>query len=154
MNARVAWALPLLALHLTAATAAKPDFSGVWLLDLAKSKLEIAKPISGVFYITNKDPMFRLKRTLDYPDESDTWNIELTAGGAPVILPDNDYRATLNWQDDRHLLFKSSWTEKGGHASSVVLYSLAPGEKTLTIDEQTNAPSGKRHNIWVLNRRP
>ena len=56
-------ALLILASALAAGGEAKPDFSGTWIFDRAKSKLEIDPPTKSIFVIEHRDPKFSLSRT-------------------------------------------------------------------------------------------
>ena len=78
--------------------ASKRDFSGTWDLNLAKSKLEIPPPTSSTFYITHKEPVFRLKRTHVYSGKANTWGIELITDGPEVVQKEDDFHARLLWK--------------------------------------------------------
>jgi hypothetical protein len=53
----------LLAVEFAAGGEAKPDFSGTWIFNPAKSKLEIDPPTKSIFVIEHRDPKFSLSRT-------------------------------------------------------------------------------------------
>lgn len=98
----------------------RPDFSGTWELNLAKSKLQIPPPTSSTFYITHKDPVFSLKRTHVYGEKSNTWSIELITDGPEIVQKGEvDIYARIFWQRDA-LVFQSHWTDEGITTTNVV----------------------------------
>ena len=72
---RLVWLSWLALLTVPAVSAAQrtPDFTGVWKLNLSKSRLESATPDSSTFYIEHREPLFRLKRTHVFKGKTNTW---------------------------------------------------------------------------------
>ena len=130
----------------------KPDFSGTWELNLAKSKLEIPPPTSSTFYIAHKEPVFRFKRIHVYRGKPNTWGIELITGGPEVVQKEDDFHARLYWQQDV-LILDSYWMEEGAKTTNIVKYSLSNNAMVFTADELVRGPKAKHHNVWVFDRR-
>ena len=130
----------------------KPDFSGTWELNLAKSKLEIPPPASTTFYIAHKEPVFRFKRIHVYRGKPNTWGIELITGGPEVVQKEDDFHARLYWQQDV-LILDSYWMEEGAKTTNIVKYSLSNNAMVFTADELVRGPKAKHHNVWVFDRR-
>jgi hypothetical protein len=131
----------------------KPDFSGIWKLNLAKSKLEITPPDSSVFYIDHQEPHFRLKRTHVINGKPNTWGIELTTDGKEVVQKekDADFHVRLLW-DGAALVLDSYWLAGNSKATNVVRYTLSPDGTQFTADERVAGPDFNHHNIWIFDR--
>ncbi len=134
--------------------AAKPDFSGTWKLNLAKSKLEIPPPDSSTFQIAHKEPAFHLQRTHVFQGTPHNLALELTTDGREVIhrvASGREVHIRLLWQGDR-LVFDSFWFEAGAKTTNVVTYSLSGDAKVFTADQRVSGPKDRRHNLWVFDR--
>ena len=144
------WILPLLS---CGRARPKPDFTGTWKLNLAKSKLEITPPESSVFYIDHQEPRFRLKRTHVFNGKPNTRAIELTVGGPEVVQKDGtaDFHARLR-RDGEVLVFDSYWIDGSSKATNIVRYTLSKNRAVFTADERLTAPDVQHHNIWVFDR--
>ena len=77
----------------------RPDFTGVWKLNLQKSKLQVPAPESGVFRIEHREPSFKLSRTFIRDGKEDTWGIGLTTDGKEVVQEEKSetFRGRLTW---------------------------------------------------------
>jgi hypothetical protein len=133
--------------------AAKPNFSGVWNLDLQKSKLQTPAPDSGVFNIDHKEPSFHLSRTFMQGGQSDTWSIDQTTDGKEVIQEEQTetFRGRLKW-DGTDLILDSTISIKGRTATNVVRYHLSEDGRTFTATESFRGPRLKYDNIWVFDK--
>ena len=92
----------------------RPDFSGEWEFNRAKSSLQIPPPDSTTFVIERWEPLFRLTRTHVIGGHEDTFSIELRTDGEPVLCSHRGFeiRARLYWEDDA-LVFDSTLTREG-----------------------------------------
>src|ERR1039457_60961 len=110
----------------------RPDFSGKWLFHREKSKLQIPAPDSAVFEIEHREPVFRLKRTLVYAENSNTIAFEVTTGGKEYLLtfPGIEARVTVRWEGAT-LVLDSTVRTKDDEGTNVVQYALADGGNTL-----------------------
>lgn len=134
----------------------KPNFSGSWRLNHAKSKLEIDPPMSTTFEVTHNDPAFHITRTHVMKEGSNTWSIDLTTDGKEVVQkwPDGrEVHVRLTWQGETLLLDSYFLLPDGVKATNVVTYVLSEDAKTFTADERFNGPKMKYHNLWVFDRR-
>jgi hypothetical protein len=155
--ARVVLFLFCVSLSLLAQSAAQPNLSGTWLLDLAASDLHFKKsPIASTFTIRHNDPNFHLKRTHVYRDgKRDTWSIDLiTDGKHEVVRSDGPNRdvTRMYWDNDVLVLDEKSTAPDGSFGTNVVRYSLSKDEKTLTAQEHEEHPGGQLTNRWVLRK--
>jgi len=133
--------------------AAKPDFSGVWNLNLQKSKLQIPAPDSGVFNIDHKEPSFHLARTFVKDGKNDNWSIDLTTDGKEVVQEEKTetFRGRLRW-DGNDLVLDSTISLKDRTATNVVRYHLSDDDQTLTATENFKGPRLKYENVWVFDK--
>lgn len=133
--------------------AARPNFSGVWNLDLQKSKLQIPAPDSGVFNIGHKEPSFHLSRTFIKGGENDTWSIDLTTDGKEVVQAGQTeiFRGRLRWEGN-DLILDSTISVKDRTATNVVRYHLSDDGQVLTATENFKGPRLKYENTWVFDK--
>ena len=134
--------------------ARKPDFSGTWVFNTAKSTMQIPAPDSGVFSIDHKEPVFKLSRTLVKGGKSDAWGIDLTTDGREVVQKGETETTSgrLTWEGNE-LVFDSTIALKDRKASNIVRYSLSADGSVLTAVEKFRGPVVKYDNIWVFDRK-
>lgn len=138
---------------IAAQTAAKPDFSGVWKLNLQKSKLQIPAPDSGVFRIEHKEPIFHLSRTFVKSGQEDTWTVDFTTDGKEVVEEEKTetFRGRLSWKGN-DLLLDSTISIGGRTATNTVTYHLSEDGLTMTATESFRGPRLKYDNVWVFDK--
>jgi len=131
----------------------KPDFTGTWRFDPARSSLQIQLPEAVTFEIQHHEPRFRLSRTLVIGGASDTIAIDLTTDGRLVVCHHRgmDITARLNW-DGQALLFHSSLTRAGEQAENTVRYLLADQDQTFIAEEKFRGRELQYDNRWVFER--
>lgn len=134
-------------------TEARPDFSGVWKLNLQASHLEIPAPDSGVFRVEHKDPVFHLSRTFIKGGQEDTWTIDLITNGTEVVQEEKTetFRGRLSWKES-DLVLDSTITVGSRTAVNTVTYHLSNEGRTLTTTESFRGPRLKYDNIWVFDK--
>ena len=134
-------------------TSSRPNFSGTWRANFAKSKLQIKRPDSTVFTIEHCEPRFKLSRTHTFEGKSDTWGIELTTDGKEVVLHEaqRTIRARLTWQGDA-LVFDVKLELPGGPGSDVVRYCLSRDGKTFSATERYRDAQFSYENVWIFDR--
>jgi hypothetical protein len=132
--------LMLIATALPLAAPKKPDFSGRWELDAAKSELRPTKWNSLALVIEHQEPKLRINISLKYPQGPNyTYQIPLTTDGsaASVDMGKNArvYRAT--WVGANLLL---KWNEGGERKEN---WALSRDGRTLTIVGSAKLVDGK-----------
>ena len=155
---QVALLLPFMTVTVLAQLAAKPNFSGTWILDLPSSKLEYKDaPVASTFNIQHHEPNFHLQRTHVYKDgQHDTWGIDLiTDGKHEVVRKDGDNREVtrMYWDGDTLVLDEKATAPDGSSGTNLVRYSLSQDGKTMTALEHEEYPGGKLTNRWVFKRK-
>jgi hypothetical protein len=131
----------------------KPDFSGVWNLNLKESKLQIPPPDSGVFRIEHREPTFRLSRTFVRGGQEDVSTLDLTTDGKEVVQEEGaeTFRGRLSWKGD-DLFLDSTLTIGNRSGLNQVTYHLSGDGKVLTATEAFRGPRLKYDNVWVFNK--
>ena len=133
----------------------RPDFSGTWKFNPARSALQIPAPDSTLFVIVHREPRLRITRTHVVSDRSDTLVLDLTTDGREAAL-DRDalrLRCRAFWEGDT-LVFDSRILRGDGEATNVVRYSLAADRGSFLAEERFRSPSLSYDNTWVLERAP
>jgi hypothetical protein len=143
------------ALLLAAAAAEKPDFSGVWVVNLEKSQLaDWAKFDRTTITIVHKDPVFRFHRASVKAGKADETSYELTTDGAEKVEKEGGRASTsrLTW-DGEALVFQDRLVlPNGREALDVVRYTLRDGGKTFVAEEKFRGPVVKYDNLWIADR--
>ena len=119
----------LIAAHLIAAPK-RPNFSGNWEMDTAKSQLRPTKWNSLALAVERQGPKLKINVTLKYPQGSDySYQIPLTTDRQPasVDLGKNVRVYRANWLGAKLTL---KWNEDGERTET---WSLSQDGKTLTI---------------------
>lgn len=131
----------------------RPNFTGTWRANFAKSKLQIKQPDNTTFTIDHREPRFKLSRTHTFEGKSDTWGIELTTDGKEVVLREaqRTIRARLIWDGDA-LVFDVAIEMPAGTGADKVRYSLSRDGKTFTATERYRDPQLSYENLWVFDR--
>jgi hypothetical protein len=131
----------------------KPDFTGTWKFNPAKSSLQIPQPDSTTFVIEHREPRFRLCRTHVVGGNSDTFRIDLTTDGAQVVCDHGglEIQARLRWEGES-LVFDSILTRGEMRATNVVRYRLAEAGRTFVAEECLRSEQHNHDNTWVFDK--
>lgn len=131
----------------------KPDFTGTWRFNRARSTLQITAPDTTIFVIDHRDPTFRTSRTHVFGETRDTFSLDLTTDGQLVSAVHNDIRlrSRAHW-DGYTLVFETSLSREGGEATNVVRYTLSDNAETLVAEECFRSGSMNYDNVWLFDR--
>jgi len=131
----------------------KPNFTGTWIFNHAKSKLEIAAPDETIFVIDHRDPVFRISRTHVARERRDTFTLDLTTDGQTVLADRGSLRlrSSAHWEGNT-LVFDTSFTRSGEDATNVVRYDLVDNGRSLIAEESFRSRSMNYNNVWVLDQ--
>ena len=132
----------------------KPDFTGTWEFNPAKSLLQINPPDSTIMVIDHHEPSFRLSRTHTQNNQSDTISVELMTDGRELILDQGEIRVRgrAYWDADV-LVFDSLLTRGEEEASNLVRYKLTEKLESLIAEETFRSRKLNYDNVWVLDRK-
>ncbi len=154
MTRRIACALLVLwSVSALAQDAPRPNFSGTWKLDKAKSSLQAPAPDASILYIDHSDPRFRLTRAHVVDGEADLFRIIVLTDGKDDVKKWREYR-TVNrcrWEGDKLILESRSRVGRK-ESLTVMKFSLSPDGKTLNAEESFAGPDRKYDNTLVLQR--
>jgi hypothetical protein len=131
----------------------RPNFTGTWKFNPAKSSLQIPVPESTTFVIEHSEPRFRLERTHVFAGKSDTFSIDLTTNGKAVVRAHAglEIDASLRWEGDT-LVFDSRLKREGEQATNTVRYSLSADGQTFIAEEQLRSKEQSHDNKWVFDK--
>jgi hypothetical protein len=129
--------------------AQKPDYSGTWVLNLEKSKLESAKATKitkVVFIIRQEGNKFKLTRYHYFGDKSKKLSIKMMADGQTRKMK-LLFKSKLEWMEDH--LKASIWRN---NFSNIVSYRFGENNNEFIADEVFTSSSQNYHNYWVFER--
>jgi hypothetical protein len=153
------WSLSMLVLSALACASLssgprRPTFTGTWVLNLAKSQLQVPPPDSTIFLISHREPILRIFRTHARAGSLDTVTITLRTDSSRV---DGELRGAASisrtWWEGSELVFALALTRGDQRASQVVRYSLSDQGRTFTAVEDVDAGAASHVNRWVFDRR-
>ncbi|MBA3974706.1 MAG: hypothetical protein C0504_10890 [Candidatus Solibacter sp.] len=141
--------LALLALTVAAIAADKPDFTGNWKLDAAKSDFgQMPAPEKMERLIDHKDPSIKIKTTQSTPSGERTMDTEYTLDGKEQKQenPRGVVMYTPKWEGSVVVIdSKRTMNVQGQQVeiTGVERWSLSADGKTMTVDSKMVAPMGE-----------
>lgn len=153
-----AGALALLVMCLAPARARSqithPNFSGTWVMNAAKSRLEVPVPDSTIFVIQHDEPIVRIFRTHATGGKLDTATVVLRTDSSEVNWALHGTKLRLrSWWSGDELVFWTGFADRDRAGSQVVRYSISADGKTFTAVERVDTPEMRHVNRWVFDRR-
>lgn len=137
---------------------AHPDFSGLWVLNKAKSKLTIpSPPTTSTFLIIQRGDHWHLERThFDGGTIQDTSRLDYVTDNRPITTKDDDdTTVTLMYWKGMSLILDQQITDSDNeHSSNHVAYTLSADKNELTAREVETDPDATFRNLWIFNRVP
>jgi hypothetical protein len=133
----------------------KPDFSGDWVLNKAKSTVikQLAGLEKAVAHIEHHDPVFKFQRTFTIDGKDNSFGYDLTTDGEEVVSDQGDSKlySRLYW-DGNALVFFTRIVAPAGEATNIVHYRLAREGRELRAEEQFRGPQVSYDNLWVFDK--
>lgn len=149
----------LLSASLASAQNAKvPPFSGTWILNMQRSKVEAAHPpLSGETVILYDGKIWHFTRThKNAAGKLDTWSIDLVVG-SPKAHVEKDgplvYHSRMLRDGNALVPVEDITASDGQKAKNTVRYTLEDNGNTLVESEKEETPAGNETNRWVLERK-
>ena len=132
----------------------KTDYSGRWIFNPLKSKLQIDwKPEKGEFEINHKEPLFRLHRIFIVDGKANEISFEHTTDGKEVVTTEGNRKIYSRMYWDGDILVLDQRILMGNReATNKVRYTLANGGATLIAEEQFRGPKLKYDNLWAADK--
>lgn len=145
MIRRSLFAISTLALFANLLSAAgKPDFSGSWKMDAAKSEFgPVPGPEKLSRTIVHKDPEMSVKSTQSGPQGEVTSEMKYKTDGSPSVnkMRNAEVTSTVAWAGDK-LTVKYKREMQGGEISFAETWALSADGKVLTVTNAIEAPQG------------
>jgi hypothetical protein len=135
-----------------------PPFSGTWLLNLQRSKIESERPSGtsrAVIQYDGKNWRYIHIHWNRYNQQEDKWQVRLLVGSSAYHVEREEpltFSSRISRQGDAMVLTEYLRTDKGQRGHTTTRYTLADGGNTLIEDERTVGPLGPATNRWVLER--
>jgi hypothetical protein len=128
--------------------AQKPDYTGTWVLNLEKSKLE-SRPqglTRSVFIIKQEGDKFKLTRYHIFGEKKKKISFRMTADGKTrrVKLL---FKGKLEWKENT--LQATLWRK---NFLNIVNYKFGNNQNQFIADEVFTGNPKNHHNIWVCDR--
>jgi len=146
--------LALLAVPLTAADPAKPNFSGEWKMNPDKSDFgQLPRPLAYQRNIEHKDPNIRMVARQSTQMGEQTVVSTMRTDGVQTVNParTGDTKTTGRWLG-RDLELTTTKPVEGGEAVTREIWSLSADGKTLTSTTHLKTPRGEFEVKMVLER--
>lgn len=131
----------------------KPDFTGTWRFNAAKSTLQIPAPDGTLFIIDHREPLLHISRTHTVGEKRDTFSLDLTTDGQEVSVSRDDVQldARAYWDDDT-LVFDTRLVRAGEEATNAVRYTLSTDRLSFVAEERFRSASLNYDNVWIMQR--
>ncbi len=149
-----------LLLVLTASLAAggepKPDLSGTWIFNPAKSRLEMDPPTKMIWAIEHRDPKITMTSTRIWTGGFDDSGISTSIidGKEHYEKDDEGESWSRHYWMGEELVWELKEVGGGKEGTIVVHYRLTNGGKTFVAAEWIHHPDVLHHNLWVVDRAP
>jgi len=125
-----------------------PNYTGTWVLNLEKSKLEDRPDglTSTVFIIKQEGDKFSLTRYHIFGDKKKKISFKMVADGKTRRIK-LLFKAKLEWKETG--LLASLWRK---NFSNIVNYKFGNSQNELIADEVFTGNPKDYHNIWIFDR--
>ena len=145
----------LLFLAASASAQTKPNFSGDWKLNIAKSNFgQMPAPSSLTEKITHSDPSLKVQtaQSGDFGDLNSDFSFTTDGKESQNAMGDMfKMTSTVKWDGDI-LMFDSKMDFQGTAMTGVDKWSLSPDGKTITVQRHFNGPMGEGDAVMVLDK--
>jgi hypothetical protein len=143
-------ALPLI----TAVAQQKPDFSGTWKLNVAKSDFgALPGPESRTDVITHKDPSLSVNVTQEGADGKQQYTANYTTDGKEAVnqISGRDVKSTLKWAGST-LSMTSKLVYNGAEVTGELTWTLSADGKTRTVTIHYASTMGETDQKLVFEK--
>lgn len=133
---------------------AKPDFTGEWKLDVAKSDFgPMPAPQSMVQKITHQEPNLKVVQTQVSERGEFTSERNYTTDGKECVnkMRNTEVKSTLKWDGDT-LVMDSKLEFQGNPITTSQRWSLSGDGKVLTIKSHFSSSQGEGDTTQVFNK--
>jgi hypothetical protein len=145
----------MLCLAASASAQSKPNFSGDWKLNIAKSTFgQMPAPTSLTEKITHTDPSLKVQRAQsgDFGDFNSDFSYTTDGKECQNAMGDLfKMTSTVKWDGDI-LTFDNKMDFQGNAMTGTEKWSLSADGKTLTLQQHFNGPMGEGDAVRVLDK--
>jgi len=132
--------------------AAAPNFTGNWMLNLAKSQYgQFPAPEVMVRQIQHKDPALSMSTYQKGAQGEVTTELKYSTDGKPAVNGQN--QGSAHWENDK-LVIESSRDYQGTKLTQREEWTLSADGKTLTIATHVKIPNGEFDVKQVFEKTP
>ena len=138
----------------TATAQAKPNFSGEWKLDTAKSQFApLPAPEKRTDKIAHADPDLKVKTTQSGPNGDVTFDLKYATDGSETTneLRGNPMKSTSKW-DGETLVINTKASFGGNDITLADKWSVSGDGKVLTINRHIASPQGELDQTMVFEK--
>ena len=132
----------------------KPDFSGTWKLNVAKSEFgQFPRPESRTDVITHKEPSLSNNVTAETAQGKQQYTVSYTTDGKEAVnkIGPREIKSTLKWVGS-NLVISSKFVFNEMDVTGEATWSLSPDGKTLTIDAHFTSSMGDADQKFVFEK--
>lgn len=143
-------ALPLI----TVVAQQKPDFSGTWKLNVAKSEFgALPGPDSRTDVITHKDPSLSDSVTAESAQGKQQYTANYTTDGKEAVnkIGPRDVKSTVKWAG-KNLVFSSKFAYNDSEVTGEATWALSDDGKTLTISVHFASAMGETDQKLIYDK--
>lgn len=146
--------IALVSVSLLSAAGNKPNFSGVWKLNLSKSEFgQAPAPQALTTHIEHRDPELKAHSEITGPQGTYATDYTWVTDGRENVntVRGNEIRATVVW-NGQLLASNAKTTVKGATITIVDLWSLSEDGQTLTVSRTVQGPQGTAEQKYVYDK--
>lgn len=132
----------------------KPDFSGTWKMNVAKSDFGALPALSGrTDVITHKEPSLTDDVTVESEQGKQQYTAKYTTDGKEVTnqIGEREVKATMKW-DGNVLVISSHFDYSGAQVSAQGTWALSADGKTLNVNLHYTSPMGETEQKLVYEK--
>ncbi len=133
---------------------AKPDFTGEWKMNAAKSDFgQMPPPSSYVQKITHKDPELKIAATMagEMGEISNNYNCTTDGKECSNTIFNSEMKSALKWDGDT-LVIQSKADFQGNEVTITEKWALSEDGKTLTVNSHFSSQQGEGDMKVVLEK--
>lgn len=154
-RAAAALALAMFAATPTGAQSVRPDFSGTWTLNVARSDYgPFPPPARRIDVVEHREATLKVTRR-DVSDSGEEragqWACTTERVECTNTIGGTEMRSTIRWEESA-LVVETKTTFQGQEAFIQDRWTLSPDRRTLTISRHAVSPQGSADQRFVLER--